>query len=408
MTEKRLAIIGGGITGLYLGYRLSAKNQVTVFEKNKTIGGLLSNFSLGDNRWAIDNFYHHFFSSDKKLISLLKELSLSYSFARPASAIWHNKKINHFSSPADLINFPGLGLIDKLRFGATVALSKTIPTHHLIPDQKTKKVFLPLTGKRAYRAVWEPLMKGKFGPKSEQISAIWLWARIKKRTSRLGYPKGSFATLNQKLAKKIVSQGGQIKLENKITQIKQLKNFDQVIFTGPKTVFNQITNQKEADNISYLACLNLILSGKEPILDNNLYWLSVADASFPFVAVVNQAGLVNKKNYHNLYPTYIGGYYQQNDPLLTAPPQKVLAQFAPFIKKINPCFQEKNYQLKITKYRWAQPIIEPGYEKKRPPFKTKWSNIHLVNMEQIYPWDRGVNYALWLADKFLASVALDK
>ncbi|MGI6278252.1 MAG: FAD-dependent oxidoreductase [Patescibacteria group bacterium] len=405
MTKKKIAIVGGGITGLYLGYRLGAKNKVTIFEKKKALGGLLSSFSLGNNGWAVDNFYHHFFPSDKNLISLLKELSLPYSFSKPTSAIWHNGKISRFSSPADLIAFPNLGLINKLRFGATIALAKLIPNYHLIPDQKTKKIFLPLGGKKAYQVVWEPLMRGKFGPKSEQISAIWLWARIKKRSARLGYPKGGFITLNQKLAQEIINQGGQIKTKNKISQIKQLENFDQIIFTTPKAVFNQITKQKRTDNIDYLASLNLVLSGKEPILNNNLYWLSIADASFPFVAVVNQAGLVDKKNYHNLYPTYIGGYYQQDDPLLAASPQEILARFAPFIKKINPRFEEKNFQAKITKYRWAQPIVEPGYQKKRPAFKTKWPNTYLVNMAQIYPWDRGVNYAIFLADQFLKTVA---
>ncbi len=407
MTKKRIAIVGAGITGLYLGYRLSAKNKVTIFEKNKAVGGLLSSFSLGNNSWAIDNFYHHFFPSDKRLINLLEELSLSYSFSKPISAIWHNEKISPFSSPADLITFPNLDLIDKLRFGTTIALAKLIPNYHLIPDQKTKKVFLPLSGKKAYQVVWEPLMRGKFGPKSEQISAIWLWARIKKRSARLGYPKGGFIALNQKLTQEIVNRGGQIKTKNKITQMKQLENFDQIIFTTPKATFNQVTKQKEVDNIDYLASLNLVLSGKEPILNKNFYWLSIADNSFPFVAVVNQTGLVDKKNYHSLYPTYIGGYYQQNDPLLTASPQKVLTQFAPFIKKINPRFQEKNYQVKITKYRWAQPIVEPGYQKKRPAFKTKWPNTYLVNMTQIYPWDRGVNYALCLADQFLKTVAFE-
>jgi protoporphyrinogen oxidase len=407
VAKKKIAIVGGGITGLYLGYRLIPHYQVTIFEKNRRAGGLLETFHPLYSSWSIDNFYHHFFSSDQKLIHLLKELNLPYLFKKPVTATWQNNQISPFSSPKDLFAFPHLDLFSKLRLGAAIGLLKAIPDYHLIPDQEAIKIFPTLMGKKTYQTIWQPLMRGKFSSLHQEISAVWLWARIKKRSTRLGYPEGGFANLTKILIEKFTNLGGKIKTNQPITKISQLAGFDQIVFTTPKKILGSITleNNHLQRDISYLASLNLILLGSKPILKNNLYWLSIADTAFPFVAVINQAGLVNKKNYNHRCPTYIGGYYQQNDPILTASPKKVLSQFIPSIKKINPQFRAKDYQIHLSKYLWAQPIVTPGYPKKIPSFKTKYQNIYLVNMEQIYPWDRGINYALELVDKFLKSVA---
>ena len=404
MVRKKIAIIGGGITGLYLGYHLSQNHQVTIFEKNLKVGGLLASSRLSDWDWSADNFYHHFFSSDRELINLLEELSLAYSFKKPITAIWRKNSIDHFSSPKDLITFPHLNFFDKIRLGGGLGLLKIIPHHRLIPDQEAVKIFPKITGLASYQTIWEPLMRGKFGTHHHQVSAIWLWARIKKRSHRLGYPQGGFVKLVEQLAKKITSSQGKIKTNQIISNFSQLTDFDKLIFTIPKINFEKIINPQRKSTEKtplFLASLNLILSGSKPILKNDLYWLNIADSSFPFVVMINQAGLVNQKHYGNNYLTYIGGYYSQDDPLLKMSAREVLAKFTPFIKKINPEFEPKSYQAHLFHYLWAQPIVTPGYQKTLPSFTTKHKNIYLVNMEQIYPWDRGINYALGLANKFL-------
>ena len=53
-------------------------------------------------------------------------------------------------------------------------------------------------GERAYRVIWEPLMRFKFAEHAEEISAAWIWARMvrlsRSRTSpwreELGYIEG--------------------------------------------------------------------------------------------------------------------------------------------------------------------------------------------------------------------------
>jgi protoporphyrinogen oxidase len=37
-------------------------------------------------------------------------------------------------------------------------------------------------GDKAYRAIIEPLLKGKFVPDAEKVNMAWLWSRFKART----------------------------------------------------------------------------------------------------------------------------------------------------------------------------------------------------------------------------------
>jgi len=69
----KIAIVGGGLTGLVAGYRLSQKgHKITIFEKEKELGGLAGGFKLGGT--YLEKTYHHIFRKDKYIIDLIEEL----------------------------------------------------------------------------------------------------------------------------------------------------------------------------------------------------------------------------------------------------------------------------------------------------------------------------------------------
>src|SRR5262249_16155326 len=68
-------IIGGGILGMTLAYRLAQHGKhVTVFEGAPHLGGLASAWTVGDVVW--DRHYHVILLSDTSLRALLTELAL--------------------------------------------------------------------------------------------------------------------------------------------------------------------------------------------------------------------------------------------------------------------------------------------------------------------------------------------
>ena len=73
----KIAVIGAGIGGLAAAYDLTkAGHQVTVFEAAEKSGGLASGFKEPGWEWSVEKYYHHWFTSDKYMFGLLRELGL--------------------------------------------------------------------------------------------------------------------------------------------------------------------------------------------------------------------------------------------------------------------------------------------------------------------------------------------
>ena len=49
-------------------------NNVTIFEKNNSVGGMVSTVDLYDTK--LEKYYRHIFKSDKEAIELIKEMGL--------------------------------------------------------------------------------------------------------------------------------------------------------------------------------------------------------------------------------------------------------------------------------------------------------------------------------------------
>lgn len=85
----------------------------------------------------------------------------------------------------------------------------------------------------------------------------------------------------------------------------------------------------------------------------------------------------------------------------------MLNHFDKFLKKINPNYRKNIIGKKLFKAPFAQPIIPINYSKILPKFITPIKNVYLANIEQVYPWDRGTNYAVELGQK-VSKIALDE
>jgi hypothetical protein len=67
------------------------------------------------------------------------------------------------------------------------------------------------------------------------------------------------------------------------------------------------------------------------------------------------------------------------------------------LKKINPRFSPdwiKDSWLFRTDY--AQPVPFINNSEKIPSIKTPFQGLYLASMSQVYPWDRGTNFAIRL------------
>ena len=392
---KKVAIIGGGITGLTAGYRLAQKGFcVEIFEKDKHLGGLTKGFRQNEWSWSLENFYHHLFTNDKAAINLLAELQLNNKIITksPKSSILYKNKIDRFDSAISLLRFPHLNLPEKLKTGLITFYLKITNNWKGLEKQTARDWLLKYYGGSAFKTLWEPLLKNKFSQSWGQISMAWFWARIKKRTNNLIYLQGGFQIIIDRLENEIVRRNGKINLNYPVSNLKELRRFDLILITAPAKNLAPIKQPE------MLAALVLILTLKDQFLTDNTYWLNINEPGFPFLAVVEHTNFVDKKYYDNQHILYVGGYYPQDHRYLKMTKKQIFQEFLPYLGKINPAF---NFQCSIIDYRLsfdlnAQPIIPTNYLKMLPAFKTKMPNVYLANMSMVYPWDRGINYAIKL------------
>lgn len=426
----KIAVIGAGFTGLAAANSLIKKgNRVVVFEKESIPGGLAAGFKpLQDSRkedweWPLETHYHHWFTNDQTALNLAKEMNYEVFTKRPKTSIYLNGHFYQLDSPFHLLKLSELSLIERLRMGFIIGTLRYNPFWKIL-ENINADIFLDKTmGKNAYEKIWKPQLYNKFGKYSTDISLAWFWARIKKRTPNLAYPRGGFLSFANRLVEQIEQKGGKVLFDTDVKEIKtseqdvevkfvsrseillRRKNYDRVVVTLPSFFFLKIAPQlpqeykNNLQKLQGLGASNLILRLKNQFLKDGTYWLSICDKNSPVMAIVEHTNFIDKKYYGNNHLVYLANYLPYNHPYMKMDANELLKIYTPYLKKINPNFQLSIINSQLFSAPFAQPIIPTNYSKIAPPLKTPLKNVYLANIQQVYPWDRGTNYAIELGEK---------
>ncbi len=420
----KIAIIGAGFTGLSAAYFLQkAGHDVTVFEKDPGPGGLAIGYKEKGWDWTLEKHYHHWFTNDISVLQLAKEINHPVIINTPLTNWYVNDKIYQFVSLKAALTFPLLTPFERLRQLAALGLLRFDPFWQPLEKFKTNEIMPKLMGKRTYDMLWKSILVNKFGKYADDISLAWFWARIKKRTQSLAYPEGGFLTFANRLVEVIIEQKGMVLFQTEITALQENDNnavtvqvksagnktvqesFDRAIVTLPSYLFIQIAPQlpkfytDKLAQLKGLGATNLVLRLRKPFFSDNTYWLSIADTTSPIMAIVEHTNFMDKEYYNGEHLVYLGNYMPPDDPKFLMSKEDQLALFDPFLKKINPEYQQELIDYTLFKTPFAQPIIPTNYSKMIPSFITPLPHVFLANIEQIYPWDRGTNYAVELGEK---------
>lgn len=389
VNNKKIAIIGGGIGGLTLGYKLSKlKNKVTVFEREKKTGGMLSTFKLESEE--IEKLYHHIFKTDKEIIGLIKELRLSkkLKWYKSSAAIFSGNRFYPFLDAVDLLSFDRLNLVDKIRLGLVYLWLKYDKNWKRYENISATDWMIKWAGKKAYKTIWEPLLIGKFHHYYKEISMSWLWARIHTRGASknqkgeevLGYLDGGFGQIIDNLSKKVKVVYREIKKAEDLS-----KDFDLVIDTRP------------VKSVNYLGAINLVFSSSQNL--SKYYWHNINDKKSPFVVLIQHDNLLKDKRYQEKHVYYLGAYLPHNHKYFKDSDEKIEKEFFSYLKKIIKNFNINEIsQKKVFRFKYAQHIVTKNY--KAADYKLS-KNKYRLSFAQVYPGDRGINFAVKEADKLI-------
>ena len=421
----KIAILGGGFTGLTAAFYLSNKrHEVTLFEKEKVLGGLAVGFKGKNWDWYLERAIHHWFSNDSDILNFAKEIGFNdIIFRSPVTASLYEDSANNYriipvDTPQDFLRFPYLRLDEKLRASFVLAFLKLVPFLPMF-ERYTARDFLTKTmGEGSWNVLWQNLFRKKFGKYAGKILASFIWARIKKRTKNLGYPKGGYQQFINHIVKKEREVGVDIRLETTVKDIQsskeeftiwyeekgisQDKKFDIVISTLPTPIVTKVTEHlfpanyiSKLKRIKYLHAISLILESENPLIEKS-YWLNIATSKIKIMGLFQHTNFMDKENYNNKHILYISHYPDSSDPMLNMNETEILRHYDPELKKINSKFNVFRAKAYLFKAGFAQPIFDKNFIRNKPEFITPEKNFFMANLDMTYPYDRGTNYAVKL------------
>lgn len=421
----RIAIIGAGVAGLTAAYHLSAlEHRVVLYEASGQTGGLASGFRDANWDWALERFYHHWFTSDNAIIDLIRQLGQEDKlfFRRPVTSIWYKGRIYPFDSYVRAMLFPHLSLIDKLR-AAPVALYLRLLRDWPRLERYTAHEWLTRwMGRRGYQILWEPLLVGKFGEYYQEVNMAWFWARIHKRSPRLGYFVGGFQAFLDILTERVRQQGTEIRLHTPVERIEtetlpiapgevtsrllvhaqgQTEAYDRVIVTLSPGLLARMVPELPEDYLAGLRQLKslgavvLILALKHRLTEGH-YWVNLPKGEgFPFLALVEHTNFIDRKHYGGDHLVYCGDYLKPDHEYFSLSHEEMLARFLPTLKRFNPAFRPDWVRASwLFREKYAQPVPGVNHSCNIPDLATPIKGLFWASMSQVYPWDRGTNYAV--------------
>ncbi len=420
-----VGVLGAGILGLSCALRLAqAGESVVVLEKEDVPGGLAAGFPVGGA--YLERFYHHLFGTDRAIVALIHELGLGPDlyWGQPNTSVLRGGRPYALNSATAVLRFTPLPPLDRLRLGAGVAYLKGVRDYRSLPDETAADWIRDRMGERAYTVVWEPQLRGKFGSYYEQVDLPWFWARIHCRTTSLGYLRGGFHRLYARLAEEIVRLGGRVELGREARSIEREADgrlcvdtsggpyhFDRLAVTLTTRLFLRLARglpepyrARWEKGPLHLGAHCLVLSLDRPLMPP-VYWLSVADPGLPFLAAVEHTNFLPASDYGGRHLLYLGNYLPMEHELFGWDDARVLAEFLPHLRRLNPSFEPAWVREHwVWKAPFAQPVVTRGYLRQLPPHETPLPGVYLANMAHVYPQDRGQNYSLKLGEKLARRV----
>ena len=418
---KHIAILGAGFGGLSAAYDLVRHgDQVTIYEASDHVGGLAAGFKEPNWDWSVEQYYHHWFASDKHMLGLIDELGWSNKvlFPRPFTVMFYHEKFYPFDSILKAIFFPGLGWgINKARFGL-VGLYLRLTNNWKALEKFTVDGWMRRwAGDRVYELMWEPLMIGKFGERyARQVNMAWMWARLKARTTRLGTFQGGFQAFADLFAEALRKLGVTIRLNAPIQQVipssagngldllapEGQLHVDQCLVTTSPTLLARIgpslpsSYLKGLLELQSMGAVVMTLSLKHQLSEQGYYWYNLPkSAGFPFLALVEHTNFLSPEHFGGDHIVYCGDYLEPEHEYFKLSQDELLQRFLPSLTRFNPKF-EPGWVNKTWLYRtaYAQPVPLLNHSRNIPVIQTPLPDLFFASMSQVYPWDRGTNFAV--------------
>lgn len=414
---QRIAVLGAGPMGLSVAYQLARDGHTpVVFEADDRVGGMTAAFDFSG--LSIERYYHFHCISDRGFLTVLDELGLSHQmrWVETKMGYWYQDRLQPWGNPIALLKFKGLSMVAKFRYGVHAFLCTKRNDWKPLDNVEATGWIRRWVGAEAWEVLWRRLFDYKFYDYTDNLSAAWIWSRIRRigrsRYSlfreKLGYLEGGSETLLQALKRDIEANGGEIRLSSPVTKVLmdagqvqgvevngQVESFEKVISTIPLPYVPRVMPDLPEDILARFQALKnvavvcVIAKLRQPLTEN--FWLNTNDPDMDIPGLVE---------YSNLRPldhpvVYVPFYMPGEHPKFAEPDQVFLDKVQHYLKKINPLLTDDDFiELRASRYRYAQPICDPGYLDRLPPVSLPVKGLWVADTSYYYPEDRGISESI--------------
>lgn len=428
MMGQKIAVLGAGPMGLAVAYQLARDgHKPVIFEADDRVGGMTAAFDFSG--LMIERYYHFHCISDHAFLKVLDELGLAYQmrWVETKMGYWFKNKLQPWGNPAALLKFSGLSFVAKFRYGLHAFLCTKRNNWKPLDNVEATGWIKRWVGAEAFEVLWRRLFEYKFYEYTDNLSAAWIWSRIRRIgrsrynlfKEKLGYLEGGSHTLLQALKKEIESSGGKIFLSSPVSKVViesqkvigvevggKLQKFDKVISTVPLPYIPSLIPNLPKDILmkfkaqKNIAVVCVIVKLKKPFTEN--FWLNTNDDEMDIPGIVEYTNL-RPLDQHIVYvPFYMPGEH----PKFKDDNSVFINKVRGYMQKINPQLKEDDFiDIRASRYRYAQPICDPGYLDKLPPVALPIKGLWVADTSYYYPEDRGISESIDFGRNLARTVA---
>jgi protoporphyrinogen oxidase len=423
----RLIVVGSGAMGLAAAYHaLKAGHTVDVLEAGPEPGGMAAHFDF--DGLSIERYYHFVCKTDKATFELLDELGLGdrMRWRRTTMGYFTGGRLHAWGDPFSLLRFPEISLLSRLRYGCFAFVCTKRERWDAIEGEPAHSWITRWCGREVFERLWKPLFELKFYQYANNISASWIWTRVKRigRSRRsmfheeLGYIEGGSQTLIDALCTAIRQLGGTLRTScgarkiitrnGAVTGVDTPQGFipaDAVICTVPTPLVSKLVpDLPEAwkaryESIGNIGVCCLVFKLKRSVTPH--FWVNVSE---PDILV---PGFIEFSNLRPVRDTvvYVPYYMPTDHPKFSWSDDALLREAFGYLKRVNSALSDSDIiASRVARLRYAQPVCEPGFEAKIPPVQTPIAGLQIADTCFYYPEDRGISESVRFGKEMAARV----
>lgn len=434
---SRIAIIGGGISGLTTAYRLaSAGARVTLFESADRFGGLGTQF-VHDGH-TFDRFYHVILPTDHDLLSLATELGLGASvyWDEASLGFLYQRRLYRLAGPLDLLRFDPVPVVDRIRLGLTALWASHVARPEPLDDMTVAVWLRRLSGRRAFEKLWRPLLEAKFGDAYDSIPAIWYWASFNRekgtREEVKGYLRGGYGALASAVIDSARSSGADLRTGVTVERVilhdgrngssrpdgavelrlgGESVFFDKAVFCTPFAAVPRLADAATLGphldglpvDLDHQGVINVLLMLRHSLTPH--YWLPVVECGVPFRGIVETTQVLDERDAAGRHLVYLLNYVHRDTEEFARSDDEIIASYVDGLLSMFPNLDERDI---LSKHVFRTPYVEPiwttGYSRRMPPSELVPGRIFLATTAQVYPKVTSWNSSIGLANQVSETV----